>query len=125
MEYCTRKGLPNCCSSAYLRAKAKSFYRKSTQVYVAHTLVRGHYLRRPSGKDSIGLRISKMHKRLSRHSKHARAPPHTSQNLRLLYNSSHPLGPYKMEPALGWAATTITRGEQVCSISHRIFHKMD
>ena len=34
-----KKGLSNHYSSAYLRAKAKTFYRKSTQVYVAHTLV--------------------------------------------------------------------------------------
>ena len=125
MEYCTRKGLSNHYSSAYLRAKAKSFYRKSTQVYVAHTLVRGHYLRRPSSKDSIGLRTSKTQKRLSRHVKHAIAPSHTSRNLQLLYNWSHPLGPCK-DGAWTWLDQYHHhKGEQVRSSSHRIFHKMD
>ena len=95
MEHHTRKGLFNRSSSAYLRAKEKTFYKKSIQAYAAHTLVQGHYLQRPSSKDSIGLRISKMQKKLSRHVRHARAPPLNSQNLRLLYNSSHPPGPCK------------------------------
>ena len=95
MEYYTSKGLSNRCSSAYLRAKAKTFYRKSTQDFVAHTLVQGHCLRRPSAKDSIGLRTSKMQKKLSRHVRHARAPPLNSQNLQLPHNSSHPPSPCK------------------------------
>jgi len=125
MEHYTRKGLSNCCSSAYLRAKAKTFYKKSTQGYAAHKSVRGHYLRRPLGKDFVGLHTSKTQKRLSRHAKHARAPPHTSQIFH--HCTTHPthLAPPKMGDGPGWAVTTTARGEQVCSSSHRIFYKVD
>ena len=125
MEYCTRKGLSNHYSSAYLRAKAKTFYRKSTQDFVAHTLVQGHYLRRPSGKDSIGLRTSKMQKKLSRHVRHARAPSLNSQNLRLPHNSSHPPDPCKDGAWTLFGHYHHRRREQGCSSSHTVFLKMD
>ena len=50
-----KKGLSNRYSSAYLKAKAKTFYKKFIQVHAAHTSVQGHYLRRPLGKGSISL----------------------------------------------------------------------
>ena len=40
--------------------------------------------------------------------------------------TTHPthLAPPKIGDGPGWAATTIAKGEQVCSSSHRIFHKV-
>ena len=84
-------------------------------------MVRGHCLRRPSGKDSIGLHTSKTQKRLSRY---ASMPDHLPTLVKTFsYCTTHPthLAPAKMGHGHGWAATTIIRGNKFAIVAIEYF----